>query len=650
MPATTASPHRIEDHALIGNTTSAALVRTDGTVNWACLPRFDSQAVFASLLGTSEDGFWRIAPATYDECAHKPATRRHYRANSLILEQEWDTEDGTIRITDFMPAPDTTGTATPRIVRVVEGLAGCVRVASVFRPRPGYGSVTPTIHRGPDRGVDRLSAIAHPDAYWLDGPLHSAGRHRASRADFAVDAGQQVVLSLTWSPAYLSSPEVPDGLAELAATDAYWADWASHCTYRGPDRETVLRSAITLKALCHPDGGIIAAPTTSLPEVIGGERNWDYRYVWLRDSALTVSALVRLGFTDEARAWRNWLTATIEPDNLQAIYGLGGERDLTEHVLDHLPGYENSSPVRIGNGAAGQLQLDVYGEVADALLLAEDAGLAPDRDCDALLLAMAGQLERGWREPDEGIWEVRGPSRHFTHSKILAWVFFDRLITLLERRPDTEESTVRRLRVTREEIHDDVCAHGFDSERRTFTQYYGGTDLDASLLLIPIVGFLPADDKRVIGTIEAVQRELSTDGGFVLRYPAQDGSDHHVDGLAGHEGAFLACTLWQADALAAIGRTSEARGLFDRLLALRNGVGLLAEEWDPFARRQLGNFPQGFTMWALADTARMLASGRSKVALPRQQLAAKARTSAEVGASWARAECTTTSAAAGPER
>ncbi len=601
-PATASSPNRIEDHALIGNTVSAALVRTDGTINWACLPRFDSPAVFAALLGTVDDGLWRVAPATYDGDAPAPATRRRYRGDSLILEQEWDTEGGTVRVTDFMPVPDATGMPAARIVRVVEGLEGTVRVASVFRPRPGYGSLTPAIHRGQCRGVDRLSAIAGPDAYWLDGRRHSAGRRRASSADFAIGAGQRVVLALTWNAAHHPSPEIPDGLAELAAAEAYWTSWAGRCTYQGSGREAVLRSAMTLKALCHPDGGIIAAPTTSLPEDIGGGRNWDYRYVWLRDSAVTVSALIRLGFTEEARAWRGWLTAHIDPDNLQIMYGLGGETRLTEYVLDHLTGYENSAPVRIGNGAAGQLQLDVYGEVADALLLAEDAGLAPDPDCDALLLAMAGQLEVRWREPDEGIWEVRGPRRHFTHSKVLAWVFFDRLVTLLARRADTEESTLHRLRVVREEIHADVCAHGFDSERGTFTQYYGGTDVDASLLLIPILGFLTADDKRVIGTVETVQRELAApSSGFVLRYPTHSNAGQNVDGLTGREGAFLACSFWLVTALTLIDCPDEARHLLEQLLALRNDVGLLAEEYDPQDSRQLGNFPQGFSHLALAD-------------------------------------------------
>ncbi|MFJ2778202.1 glycoside hydrolase family 15 protein [Kitasatospora sp. NPDC087315] len=622
MPRT-APPARIEDHALIGNTASAALIRTDGTITWACLPRFDAPAVFAGLLGTAGHGFWQVAPAVYDGTTPPPATRRRYRGNSLILEQEWDTPTGSVRVTDFMPAPDATDRAPAQIIRVVEGLTGQVRVASDFRPRPGYGSTTPRIRRTGQHDRARLSATAGPDAYCLGGLRHSPGRQGTSRADFAVTAGQNVVLSLTWHPSRMPAPQLPDGLAALADTQAYWDTWSSRSTYQGPDRSAVLRAAITLKGLCHMDGGIVAAPTTSLPEDIGGERNWDYRYTWLRDAALTVATLVKLGFPDEARAWRDWLTSTIDPADLRIMYGLGGELDLAERVLEHLPGYEGSRPVRVGNGAAGQLQLDVYGEVAHALLAAEDAGLTPDRDCDERLLAMAGQLEQQWREPDEGIWEVRGPRRHFTHSRVMVWVFFDRLITMLDRRPSTTRKTLSRLRELRETIHQDVCEKGYDPERGTFTQYYGGRELDAALLLIPRVGFLPADDKRVIGTIEAVQRELSTVDGFVLRYPTHDENGANVDGLTGHEGAFLACSFWLADALAMIGRAPEARELFDKLLALRNDVGLLAEEWDPREKRQVGNFPQAFSMWALADTAVDLAAhGTVSTPLPRQRTAA----------------------------
>ncbi|MFJ1931586.1 glycoside hydrolase family 15 protein [Kitasatospora sp. NPDC088160] len=615
----------IEDHALIGNTRSAALVTRDGSLNWLCLPRFDSPAVFAALLGSEEHGFWRVGPAGYDGAPPAASTRRRYRGDSLVLEQEWDTPEGSIRVIDFMPAPDDTDHAPAEVIRIIEGLSGEVRVASEFRPRPGYGAHQPAIRRAERHGQAHphaIGAISGTDAFWLQGgPRHSPGRHGTCRADFPVAAGQRVALVLTWQEARHPAPTVPDAHRALGHTLAFWLAWSSGCTYTGPDREAVVRSAITLKAMCHMHGGIIAAPTTSLPEQIGGERNWDYRFTWPRDSALAVSSLLRLGFVQEAGAWRDWLTSCLDPSNLRALYRLSGTTDTDEEVLHHLPGYESSRPVRIGNGAAGQLQLDVYGELADALLLADDAGLPRDRDADELLLALADQLKRRWREPDEGIWEVRGPRRHFTHSKVMSWVFFDRAATLLARRPGTGRA-VARLRAMREEIHTDVCAHGVDPERGVFTQYYGSRELDASLLLIPAVGFLPADDKRVIATVEAIQRELSTEDGFVLRYPTHDdrSGDHvaNVDGLSGHEGAFLACSFWLADGLAMIGRLQEARELFDRLLALRNDLGLLAEEWDPRLGRQVGNFPQAFSHLALIDTAlRLTACGA--VHLPAQR-------------------------------
>ncbi|MFJ7279764.1 glycoside hydrolase family 15 protein [Kitasatospora sp. NPDC098663] len=610
MPSTSVPAPLIEDHALIGNARSAALVTRDGSLDWLCLPRFDSPAVFAALLGSQEHGLWRVGPAGYDGAPPVVSTRRRYRGESLVLEQEWDTPDGSVRVTDFMPAPDDTGHAPAEVIRIVEGLSGQVRVASEFRPRPGYGAQVPVIRRAEQHGQDNLDAVgavSGTDAYWLrGGPRHSPGRHGTCRADFPVAAGQRVVLTLTWQEARHHPPAAPDTGRALGHTLAFWHAWSSSCTYTGPEREAVVRCALTLKAMCHVDGGTVAAPTTSLPERLGGERNWDYRFTWLRDSALTVSCLLRLGFVQEAGAWRDWLTSVVDPANLRALYRLSGATDTDEEILDHLPGYENSRPVRIGNAAAGQVQLDVYGELADALLLADDAGLPRDRDADELLLALAEQLERRWREPDEGIWEVRGPRRHFTHSKVMSWVFFDRAATLLARRRGTGLA-VARLRAVREEIHADVCAHGIDPERGVFTQYYGSRDLDASLLLIPVVGFLPGDDKRVIATVEAVQRELATPDGLVLRYRTGEGAEN-VDGLRGHEGAFLACSFWLADALTMIGRDQEARDLVDRLLALRNDLGLLAEEYDPLTRRQLGNFPQAFSMWALADSCRALST------------------------------------------
>ncbi|WP_327073892.1 glycoside hydrolase family 15 protein [Kitasatospora purpeofusca] len=608
------APFRIEDLALLGNTRTAALVLPDGTVNWACMPDFDSPAVFASMLGGEEHGFWRVGPAVYDGSPPPAADRRQYLGDTMVLRQEWDTDTGILAITDFMPAPDVTDGADPQIIRIVECVSGVVRVASVFRPRTDYGATLPTIQRF-NRGTPRLSATTYPHAYWLDGPSHTVNRDGVCRADIALHAHQSIALSLTWKPSNRPAPIPPDAFAELDATVEYWEQWARGCTYRGPYREAVVRSALTIKAMCHPGGGVIAAPTTSLPEQLGGERQWDYRFVWLRDSALAIAALIRLGFLEEARRWRQWLVNTVTPERLQPIYRINGDTDLDEEVLGHLPGYEESQPVRIGNGAAGQLQLDVFGELADTLLLAEDAGLPPSPQVDALLLALVSQVELRWREPDEGIWEIRGEARHFTHSKVMCWVAVDRTLRTLERRTTTDSAVLVRLAALREEIHRDVCTHGID-ERGVFTQYYAGQALDASLLLIPQAGFLPADDKRVITTTEAIQREL-TEHGLVLRYATHAAPGANVDGLAGHEGAFVACSFWLAENLAAIGRTAEARQLFDQLLALRSDLGLLAEEYDPLAQHQLGNYPQAFSHWSMVDAAfRLAPRPRSRRAAP----------------------------------
>ncbi|MFD9060511.1 glycoside hydrolase family 15 protein [Kitasatospora purpeofusca] len=609
------APFRIEDLALLGNTRSAALVRLDATINFACLPDFDSPAVFTSMLGGEEHGFWRVGPAVYDGSPPPGADRRQYLGDTLVFRQEWDTDTGTLAVTEFMPAPTVTDDADPQIIRIVECVSGVVRVASVFRPRTDYGATLPTIQRF-NHGTPRLSATTHPDSFWLDGAHHTVNRDGVCRADFTLHARQSLSLTLTWKPSHQPAPIPLDAFAELDATVEYWEQWVRGCTYRGPDREAVVRSALTLKAMCHPGGGVVAAPTTSLPEQLGGERQWDYRFVWLRDSALTIAALIRLGQLEEARRWRQWLATTVNPQHLQPIYRLNGDTDLDEEVLHHLGGYEGSQPVRIGNGAADQLQLDVFGELADTLLLAEDAGLPADPQIDALLLALITQVELRWKEPDEGIWEIRGEARHFTHSKVMCWVAVDRTVRLLERRTTTDSAVLVRLAELREEIHHDVCTQGVDPERGVFTQYYGGQDLDASLLLISQVGFLPADDKRVIATIEAVQHEL-TEHGLVLRYATHEASDANVDGLAGHEGAFLACSFWLAEGLAAIGRTTEARQLFDRLLALRSDLGLLAEEYDPLVGRQLGNYPQAFSHWSMVDAAvRLAPRPRSRRAAP----------------------------------
>ncbi|MFJ7058285.1 glycoside hydrolase family 15 protein [Streptomyces griseobrunneus] len=593
---------RIEDYALIGDMQTAALVCRDGTADWLCLPRFDSHAVFAGLLGTEEHGFWRLAPARAEGTEPLPADRRRYRGDSLILESEWDTPRGTVRVTDFMPPRD----GAPQLIRIVEGVSGRVPMRSELRMRFSYGRVTPWVHKVDNRTV----AVAGPDSVWLDTEADTYGKNLTTYSDFTVGPGDRVAFTISWQPSHHGPPALPDPEGSLEATELFWREWVDQCTYHGPYREAVVRSLITLKALTYaPTGGIVAAPTTSLPEEIGGVRNWDYRYTWLRDAAITLSSLLRTGYREEARAWREWLLRAVagDPENLQIMYGIAGERELGEAELDWLPGYENSGPVRVGNGAANQLQLDVYGEVTEALHLAHMTGLTRNDYAMGLQLKLIEYLEKHWEEPDEGIWEVRGPRRHFVHSKVMAWVAVDRTIKLVE--SGDVEGPLERWYELRDDIHRDVCERGYDKERNTFTQSYGSKELDASLLLIPQMGFLPPDDKRVIGTIEAIQRELSTEDGFILRYPTE-GEQAGVDGLAGDEGAFLACSFWMADDLAMIGRVDEARQLFERLLALRNDLGLLAEEWDSNLQRQVGNFPQAFSHVPLIDTAlRLTASG-----------------------------------------
>ncbi|MDX5575295.1 glycoside hydrolase family 15 protein [Streptomyces griseus] len=593
---------RIEDYALIGDMQTAALVCRDGTADWLCLPRFDSHAVFAGLLGTEEHGFWRLGPARAEGTEPAFADRRRYRGDSLVLESEWDTPRGTVRVTDFMPPRD----GAPQLIRIVEGVSGRVPMRSELRMRFSYGRVTPWVHKVDNRTV----AVAGPDSVWLDTEAETYGKNLTTYCDFTVGPGERVAFTISWQPSHHEPPALPEPENSLEATENFWREWVDQCTYHGPYREAVVRSLITLKALTYaPTGGIVAAPTTSLPEEIGGVRNWDYRYTWLRDAAITLSSLLRTGYREEARAWREWLLRAVagDPENLQIMYGIAGERELGEAELDWLPGYENSGPVRVGNGAANQLQLDVYGEVTEALHLAHMTGLTRNDYAMGLQLKLIEYLEKHWEEPDEGIWEVRGPRRHFVHSKVMAWVAVDRTIKLVE--SGDVEGPLERWYQLRDDIHRDVCERGYDKERNTFTQSYGSKELDASLLLIPQMGFLPPDDKRVIGTIEAIQRELSTEDGFILRYPTE-GEDAGVDGLAGDEGAFLACSFWMADDLAMIGRVDEARQLFEKLLALRNDLGLLAEEWDSNLQRQVGNFPQAFSHVPLIDTAlRLTASG-----------------------------------------
>ncbi|GHG01333.1 glycoside hydrolase family 15 protein [Streptomyces zaomyceticus] len=586
---------RIDDYALIGDLQTAALVGRDGSVDWLCLPRFDSAACFAAILGDENNGHWRIAPKGATTCA----TRR-YAEDSLVLETYWETRTGTVKVVDFMPQRD----RAPDLMRIVEGVSGSVEMSAVLRLRFDYGSVVPWMRRSDGHRV----AIAGPDAVWLrsEPPVKTWGQQFSTCSSFTVAAGEKVAFVLTWHPSHEPRPDLVDPHDALEQSLADWREWAARCTYRGPYREAVMRSLITLKALTYaPTGGIMAAPTTSLPEEVGGVRNWDYRACWLRDSSLTLGALLAAGYVDEACAWRDWLLRSVagDPADLQIMYGPAGERRLPETTLPWLRGYADSAPVRTGNAAVDQFQLDVYGEVMDSLHRAREAGIPAERHAWNLQLSLLGFLESTWREPDEGLWEVRGPRRHFTHSKVMAWVAADRAVRTLEADPSLP-GDVARWRTMREEIHAQVCAMAYDPARNTFTQAYGSPELDAATLLIPQVGFLPPDDPRVVGTVDAVRAEL-LHGGYVRRYSADSAA---VDGLPGQEGTFLVCSFWLADALRLTGRTEEARELFESLVALCNDVGLLAEEYDPVTDRQLGNFPQAFSHIGLVGTALALAA------------------------------------------
>ncbi|MFE1251032.1 glycoside hydrolase family 15 protein [Streptomyces sp. NPDC058735] len=584
---------RIEDYALIGDEQTAALVGTDGSVDWLCLPRFDSAACFAKLLGDEDNGHWRIAPVGADRC-----TRRAYRPDTLVLDTEWETEHGTVRVTDLMPQRD----EAPDLVRIVEGLDGEVTLHSVLKLRFDYGSVVPWMRRTDGHRV----AVAGPDSTWLrsEPEVRSWGEDFGTHAEFTVRKGEKVAFVLTWHPSHEPRPSLVDPHEALRHSVEDWRTWVAHCRYDGPYRDEVVRSLITLKALTYaPTGGIVAAATTSLPEEPGGVRNWDYRYCWLRDSTLTLSALLAAGYQGEAEAWRNWLLRAVagDPADLQIMYGLAGERRLPEFELPWLGGFDDSSPVRIGNDAVNQLQLDVYGEVMDSLSLARASGLSAQPDVWALQTALMDFLRANWRQPDEGLWEVRGGRRQFVHSKVMVWVAADRAVRTLEEHPELG-GDLEGWRELRDEVHREVCEKGYDAERNTFTQSYGSRELDAALLLIPRVGFLPPDDPRVLGTIDAVREELDH-GGFLRRYSSRDPGDEDVDGLPGSEGVFVVCSFWLADALHMTGRTKEARELFERLVRLANDVGLLSEEFDPVSGRQLGNFPQAFSHIGLVSTA-----------------------------------------------
>ncbi len=581
----------IEDYALIGDTHTAALVSRDGSIDWLCLPRFDSGACFAALVGDEDNGSWRLAPRD-----PVTSTRRAYRTDSMVVETVHEVAGGRVRVVDAMLP----GSETPRLVRLVVGEAGRVAMRSTVKIRFDYGQVVPWVRSASAAVV----AVAGPDAaaFYADVPLR--GEDLATVAEFEVGAGERVSFELAYFPSYEEQPGPSDVLTALRRTDVFWREWARTCRYEGPWRDAVVRSLLTLKALTAvKTGAVLAAPTTSLPEKIGGVRNWDYRYCWLRDATFVLVALLNAGYEEEAFAWRAWLLRAVagNPQQLQILYGLRGERRLPEFEADWLDGYAGSRPVRIGNAAAEQLQLDVYGEVVDVMFQAHKAGLAPDAQEWDLSQAVIEAVEQRWREPDRGLWEVRGPARHFVHSKVLAWVALDRGVKAVEE--FGLAGPVERWRALRDTIHAEVCAQGYDPTRETFTQSYGSLELDAATLLIPLVGFLPPDDPRVRGTVAAVERELLEDG-FVRRY-TQPTAD--TDGLPPGEGAFYACAFWLADNYVLQNRYDDARALFERLLSTANDVGLLAEEYDVREGRLVGNFPQAFSHVGLVNTAYNLA-------------------------------------------
>jgi GH15 family glucan-1,4-alpha-glucosidase len=582
---------KIEDYAIIGDTKTVALVDLTGSIDWWCAPRIDSGAAFAALLGDAGNGRWLIAPK--DEVTK---VTRHYEPQTLILETIFETSTGSVSVCDFMPPYD----GHSMIHRIVEGRSGNVEMQMELIVRYEYGVITPWA----TATGDGIVLVAGRDGLRLHSPVRLVGRENTTVASFSVSGDMRRPFSLTWFPSEIRAPLPLDSLSARNHTRHFWHNWVARCTYKGGSRDLVVRSLITLKALTYePSGAVCAAATTSLPETIRGSRNWDYRLSWLRDATFTLHALLVSGYTDESAAWVGWLRRAVAgtPGEMQIMYGVDGERRLAEFELDHLAGYEDSQPVRVGNEAATQFQLDVYGEVLDAAVtywrgrpIPQESYVSPD-----LMMAIVEHLEEVWREPDNGIWEVRGPRRHFTHSKVMAWVAFDRAVALAE---DDALPKVRRgpWRQLRDEIHAEVCEKGFDAELNSFTQYYGSKLLDASLLMLAPVGFLPPDDPRIVGTVEAIQKGLVTDG-FVRRY--QTDTDENVDGLQGTEGAFLMTSFWLADNLVLLGRHDEAKEVFERICGVCNDVGLLSEEYDPKANRLLGNFPQAFSHVALINTA-----------------------------------------------
>jgi GH15 family glucan-1,4-alpha-glucosidase len=595
-----AAPHRrIEDYGLIGNMHSAALIGRDGSIDWLCLPRFDSAACFAALIGTTDNGRWRVAPA-----GELRATSRRYLDDTAVLETRFETATGIATVTDFMPLSSEADKVN--LVRIVTGVSGSVDMEMELVLRFEYGHAVPWVRKR-DYG---LSAVAGPNAVQFHTNVPLKSENMKTHAVFTVKKGDRVRMTLSYHPTISAPQFVPDCMESLERTVNWWREWIRSSRIGELDerlREAMVRSAITLKLLTYaPTGAIVAAPTMALPERIGGDRNWDYRYCWLRDSSLTLQALLRSGFRGEAEDWRQWLLGAIAgaPEQLQILYSISGERWLPEHEIPWLAGFEDSRPVRLGNAASNQTQLDVYGEVVNALHLARAADLQQSQEAWSLQKVLLAKLEDIWQSPDCGIWEVRGEPRAFTHSRMMCWVAFDRAVDNAERYG--LDGPVERWRKLRETIHADVCAHGFDPKLNSFVQTYGGKALDASLLLMPQVGFLPASDPRVLGTIAAIERGLMRDG-FVLRYSTADTDD----GLAGDEGAFLVCSFWLADAYVMCGRLDDARALLRRLMALRNDLGLLAEEYDPAARRQLGNFPQAFSHIGLINTLRNVAEART---------------------------------------
>ena len=586
----------IEDYGLIGDTQSAALVGRNGSIDWLCLPRFDSASCFSAVVGDERHGRWLVAPA-----GEIRSTSRRYRPGTLVLETDFEVADGAVRVIDFMPRR---GSGPPRVMRIVEGLRGTVPMRMDLALRPDYGSITPWV----DAAADGIVATAGPDAFRLSTPLPLSIEHGSVRSDFVIVPGARERLTLTWHLSYEQTPPVEDADSALARTEAWWREWSGRCSYEGGYRDEVLTSLIALKGMTSEQtGAVIAAPTTSLPEEIGGVRNWDYRYSWLRDSVLALEALLDAGYTEEAVAYRDYLlrVGTGDPAAIQIMYGVGGERRLIEFELPHLPGYEGSGPVRIGNAASEQFQLDVYGEVAAVMSLAVERLGRIEPRLWPRWRAIVDYVGTIWRRPDDGIWEARGPQRHYTYSKVMAWVVFDRAVRVAER--FGMEAPAERWAAIRDEIHAEVCEQGYDPERHTFTQYYGSKELDASVLNIPIVGFLPGDDERVTGTIDAVWRELGRDS-FVSRYSTAETDD----GLPGDEGQFLACSFWLVNALARNGRVEDARTLFERLIGLSNDLGLLAEEYDVARGRQVGNFPQAFSHLTLILAARAIATAQER--------------------------------------